>query len=199
MGKGLCDGPRLPSISQTLDIPPVSGYIVICYRLCFDEGHIANRLPEVVMMVAGFPTEYTWYNKYTSSDSTAPSWGIRVGYAVWVKVEPCQGPFNQTVWFKCKEHHCFFSLYNLVSPPIQTLFPHVSPLTLSFHLEKKYIGVQREPACSQPGLFQVAFAHSSQCLFGPSEADALNKMTTVICLCHSGSQHRLHRRSKIQC
>lgn len=45
----------------------------------------------------------------------------------------------------------------------------------------------------------MAFAHSSQCLFGPSEADALNKMTTVICLCHSGSQHRLRRRSKIQC
>lgn len=136
MGRGLRDRPRLPSISQTLDLPLVSGYIVICYRLCFDEGHIANRLPVVVMMVAGFPTEY---NKYTSSDSTAPSLAIRVEYAIWVKVGPCQGAFNQTVWFKCKERHRFLSLYNLVSPPIQPLFPHVSPLTLSLHLEKKNI------------------------------------------------------------
>lgn len=34
--------------------------------------------------------------------------------------------------------------------------------------------------------------------FCPSEADALNKMTTVICLCHSGPSADLQRGSKIQ-
>lgn len=40
-----------------LEFPTVNGVCVMCYRLCFDEGQITNRLPEVVMMVAGFPTE----------------------------------------------------------------------------------------------------------------------------------------------
>lgn len=42
-------------------------------------------------------------------------------------------------------------------------------------------------------------AHSSRCLFCPSEADALNKMTTVICFCHSGPSTDWRRGSKLQC
>lgn len=97
---------------------------------------------------------------------------------------------NQVVGFKCKECLCFVSLHNLVSLPFSlSLFSLSlsSPLS-SLPPSSLFIYWSLEETCLlfQPGLFPVAFAHSSQCLFCPSEADALNKMTTVICLCHSG-------------
>lgn len=60
----LCDG------LGDLSFPPITGNSVICYRLCFDEGQITNRLPEVVMMASGIPlednvTHYALYNEST--------------------------------------------------------------------------------------------------------------------------------------
>lgn len=97
---------------------------------------------------------------------------------------------NQAVRFKRTDCHCILSLHNPASLPFIFLLlclSFFSPFAL-LAPSSLFVYWSLEETCLlfQPGLFPLAFAHSSQCLFCPSEADALNKMTTVICLCHSG-------------
>lgn len=93
---------------------------------------------------------------------------------------------NQAVRFKCTDCHCSLSLHNLVSPlsplpPLPLLFAVLTPSSLFIYSEFR----GNLPALlARP--ISSGFCTFQSVPFCPSEADALNKMTTVICLCHSG-------------
>lgn len=80
--------------------------------------------------------------------------------------------FNQAVRFKRAECHCTFvcSLCFFLPPltlPHSFTFKGSLPALLAGPISSGFCTFQSMPLC-------------------PSEADALNKMTTVICFCHSG-------------
>lgn len=83
---------------------------------------------------------------------------------------------NQGVKFKCTDCHHFLFLYKTPPPLLWSVSSTLLPfLSLSLEL----------PALSA-GPISSGFCTFQSVAFCPSEADALNKMTTVICLCHSG-------------
>lgn len=83
--------------------------------------------------------------------------------------------------FSLKVHcHCFY---------FKSIFPSSLFLTssLAHPILLLYFGLWEKPACSfNQACFQWLLHIPLCAFFCPSEADALNKMTTVICLCHSG-------------
>lgn len=88
---------------------------------------------------------------------------------------------------KCRDFHCFLLLHNLVSLP-SSLSPVSSPsFFLSSLLPPFYIlGFRGNLPALLARPISSGFCTFQSVPFCPSEADALNKMTTVICLCHSG-------------